>query len=178
MSNFNKNNGDAIRGVAIRLSSVKKLELREINKVKDKIKSNQVVIDMCEDYGLDTSIIDLIPVGIAKLDVSAKTDHGVIYINEEKFKNGTLDSEDHYLVHELTHVFQQLFGDEPTQGAEDGDYLLNPFEQEGFQNQTAYIADTEGEDVAEDYIDKVLDHHDVNDNKERQYKKNLLLGDK
>ena len=72
-----------------------------------------------------------------------------------------------FLVHELTHVLQQTCGDKPTKGANDGDYLANKYEQEGFQNQSEYIADTRSPDKAEDYIDHVLDYHDVDDKKSK-----------
>lgn len=69
---------------------------------------------------------------------------------------------------------QQCFGDKPTQGADDGDYLSNPYEQEGFQNQIKHISDHKGDDEAEDYVDHLLDHHDVS-KKDREDKKETLM---
>jgi len=150
----------------------KKEQLQIINALKDKIKDSDVVKDMFKDYGIDVAELDLVPVCFSDLDVSARTAHGCIYLNNKLLDN--LMENDHYLVHELSHYLQQTSGDGPTQGADDGDYLSNPYEQEGFQNQTEYISDQHGDQAAEKYIDKVLDHHDV-PNDEKEDKKDDLL---
>lgn len=151
-------------------------ELEIIAKIKQKIKNHPVVIQMFKDYGIDIDELDLFPICFADIDVSAKTDHGVIFINKKHLEDGDpIDKDDHYLVHEITHVLQQTCGDKPTKGANDGDYLANKYEQEGFQNQSEYIADTRSPEKAEDYIDHVLDYHDVDDKKLREKRKDQLL---
>lgn len=144
-----------------------------IEKARQKIKSHDVVKDILDKYDVDESEIDLIPICFAHMDTSARTDHCVIYININLLKDpGDID---HYLVHEITHYFQQSCGDGPTQGADDGVYLDNDFEIEGFQNQSEYLSDTRDDEEAEKYIEKVLDHHDVNSEKERERRKKELL---
>ena len=150
------------------------VQLKIINALKKKVKKNEIVQKMYEDYGVDIDELDLVPMGFADLDVSARTDHGVIWLNYNMLQDGSFLNDDHYLVHELTHVLQQTTGDGPTTGGKD-DYLDNKYEQEGFQNQTEYIADTQGEDAAEDYIDQVMDKHEV-PNAEREEKRDVLLG--
>jgi hypothetical protein len=155
---------------------IPKAELLEIiNKMKGHIRDHEVVSDMFDEYGVDLDELDLIPMAFADLDVSARTDHGVIYLNYRLLEDGDWRDDDHYLVHEITHFLQQTTGTKPTQGANDGDYLENKFEQEGFQNQTEYISDTKGDKEAEEYVEQVLDHHDVQDPKERQQKRKDLL---
>lgn len=93
-------------------------------------------------------------------------------------KNNKLyDDISHYVVHEVTHWFQQTTGNKPTPGSTSDSYLDNPVEQEGFRNQTKYIADTKGEEEAEKYIEKVLDHHsnDAKDKDKREDRKDKLL---
>jgi hypothetical protein len=101
----------------------------------------------------------------------------VIYINIELAKDGNIKEDDHYIVHEMTHYCQQTTGDSPTQSSDDGSYLDNPIEQEGFRNQTKYIADTKGKKEAEKYVEQVLDHHenDDQDKKKRKERKDCLL---
>jgi hypothetical protein len=152
----------------------KKQELELLNSVKEKIKSNDVLINMFKKHGVNIDYLDLFPMAFSdSIDVSARTDHGVIYFNAKLLEKP--DQLDHYMIHELSHVAQQCFRNSATQGANDGDYLDNKFEQEGFRNQTEYLSETRSPEVAEEYIDKVLDHHDVDSKKEREKRKKKLL---
>jgi len=143
-----------------------------IDKLRAIVLNHSVVKDVFEKYDLSPEEAKYMPICFAKIPVSARTDHGVIYINVDLIlsilKDGDFDnlkdidlSEiEHYLAHETTHYVQQTTGDKATPCVPDGSYLDNPIEQEGFQNQTKYISDTQGDDAAEEYVDKVLDHHD------------------
>lgn len=156
------------------LSGIDQKKLRPIlDKLRQKIKKHPVVKRMFNEYGLDLSEIDLVPMAFANLDVSARTDHAIIYLNVALLNE--INDNDHYLVHELVHFLQQTTGTKPTQSADVGTYLDNKDEIEGFQNQTEYIADEYGEDKADAYVDQLLDHHDIRDNKERKKRKNKLL---
>jgi hypothetical protein len=144
-----------------------------LQRVKDKIKKSDTVKDMCKEYGQDVDIVDLVPMAFADLDVSARTDKGVIYFNYSLLD--TPEEIDSYASHELTHFFQQAFGDGPTSGSTDSeDYLDNEFEQDGFQAQTKYLSETRDDQTAIDYVEKVLDHHDVAP-KDRKKRKDELL---
>lgn len=149
-------------------------QLLILKKLKDKIKKNDIVIKMFKDYNVDISELDFIPLAFADLDVSAKTDHGIIYLNTKLLTDSNIMEEDHYLPHEITHWLQQTTGTKPTKGSDDGDYLENEFEQEAFQNQTKYISDVYDENEAEEYINQVLEHHDVDDDEKAQKRKKLL----
>lgn len=148
-------------------------ELDLLNSIKAKIKENDVVINMFKDAGINLDYLDLFPMSFAELTVSARTDHGIIYFNYKLLDKP--EQLDHYMVHEIQHTIQQCFGKIPTQGANDGDYLDNKFEQEGFRAQTEYLSETRNDEVAEKYIDKVLDHHEVDSKKEREKRKKKLL---
>lgn len=157
------------------IKAIPKPKLRKmIDDLREKIKAHPVVKNIFKEYGLDESEIDLIPMAFADLEVSARTDHGIIYLNYKLLQDGSILNNDHYLIHEITHFVQQSSGDKPTQGSDDGNYLDNKFEQEGFQNQTEYISDTRGDEVAEAYIDKVLDHHDIKGLERKKRKQQLL----
>lgn len=152
----------------------RKQQLKLINILKQKVKKHEVVKEMFDEYDVDLDEIDLIPMGFADLDVSARTDHGTILLNYRMLQDGSFLNDDHYLVHEITHFLQQTTGDGPTSGGKD-DYLDNKYEQEGFQNQTEYIADTKGKDVAENYIEQVMDKHEVPE-EEKEEKRDALSG--
>lgn len=147
--------------------------LNSINKVKEELKSNKVMQELCEEYGETTDVLDVIPIAFKDLEVSARTEHGCIYLNSK------LIDEDYksYIIHEVTHFFQQCYNNGPTKGSTDDTYLDNKEEQEGFQNQTEFLAQEYGDNTAEKYIEKVLDHHDIS-GKERELKKKKLLNRK
>jgi len=152
-----------------------KQKLQVINKIKQKIKQHPVIIDLFKEHDVDIDYLDYIPMGFADLPVSARTEHGIIWFNNSLLDDGFAD-DDHYMVHEITHVLQQCFGEGPTIGSNSSEeYLNNEFEQEGFQAQTEYMSDMYGEEHAENYVEKVLDHHNVNDKKERKNKLDELL---
>ena len=154
----------------------KKLEPM-LEKIKQRVFKHEVIEDMLKKYKIDRSELDLVPMTFAKIPVSARTDHAVIYINVDLAEDGDFDEDDHYIAHELTHFCQQTTGSKPTPGSTEDNYLDNPTEQEGFRNQSKYIAETKGEEEAEDYIEQVLDHHtksDADDKKRESRRKKLL----
>lgn len=146
-----------------------------IEKMRDYLRHDETVHRMFEEYDVDLKELDFIPMCFADLDVSAKTDHGIIYFNFKLLCDADFYEDFAYGVHEITHWLQQTTGDGPTQGADDGDYLSNPYEEEGFQNQVEFIAKEFGEDKAEQYVDDLLKHHEVDNKKEKEEKKDELM---
>ena len=163
----------------ISLKEIKQLPphslLRLRNNAKKVLQKDKVWEKLCQDYDIDVSIIDIIPTKFGNLDVSAKTDHGIVILNYKLLCDGNFDKDYGYLIHEYTHWFQQCFGDRPTQSSDDGNYLQNPFEQEGFSNQVEYIANHEGTQEAENYVDDLLEHHDVKNKKEKDELESIFL---
>lgn len=147
--------------------------LKIINAAKERIKKHDALKEVFDKYDISIDEVDNIPVCFADIDVSARTDHGIIYLNWGLLEEG-FPKNDHYLIHEMTHYAQQTTGDGPTKGSTDDTYLDNEYEQEGFQVQTEYISETKGKEVAENYIDNVLDYHEV-PKAERSKKKQELL---
>lgn len=163
----------------IPLSQVRKLPYKSLNrmikKMREFLKQDSVTQKMFKEYGVDIEEIDFIPMMFGNIDVSAKTDHGIIIYNYKLLTDGDFFKDFSYGVHEMTHWLQQTTGDKPTQSADDGSYLDNPYEQEGFQNQIEYIAKQFGEGEAENYVDDLLDHHEVESKKEVEEKKETLM---
>ena len=129
------------------------------------------------EYDVDIEEIDLIPMRFGTIDVSAKTDHGIIIFNYKLLCDGFFLKDYSYGVHECLHYLQQTTGDKPTQSADDGEYLDNPFEEEAFTKQVAYIANQFGKNDAEDYVDDLLDHHEIDNEKEFKEKKEVLMSE-
>lgn len=149
----------------------------QLEKIKKRVFQHEVVRDLLKKYDIEESELDLVPICFAHLPVSARTDHGVIYINIDLAEDGNMEEDDHYVAHEFTHYCQQTTGDKPTPATSKKNYLDSPVEQEGFRNQTKYIADTKGKEEAKDYIEQVLDHHTHNesDDKKREKRRDKLL---
>lgn len=154
------------------MDSNKKL-LQLLDKAKKELKKSDTIQKLCEEHGVSTDYIDLVPMTFTDLDVSARTDKGIIYFNTQLIDD-FIEKHLHYMAHELTHNFQQCFGDGPTTGSQGEDYLDNKYEIEGFQTQTEYITETRDDEAADEYIDQVLDHHDVPKSDRKQRKDELL----
>jgi hypothetical protein len=160
------------------IEQVKKISpktlLKIIQRAKNYLKTNDVWKDMCKEYNVDVNVIDLIPMKFGDLEVSARTSRGVITFSWKLLEGGDFFKNVHYVIHESEHFLGQCYGEHPTQGASDGNYLDNKDEQAGFQRQLEYIDDQFGEQHAEDYVDNLLDHHKVDD-EEREEKKDVLM---
>lgn len=150
-----------------------KIYLKIIQKIKDELKQNSTIKEMCDKYKFDIEDIDLIPIKFGDIDISARTDKGVITLNWKLLEHNNEGNDIRsYICHEMNHYLAQSI--EPTQSADDGDYLANPDEQEAFQYQVKFIDNQFGEDEAKDYVEQVLDHHDEK-GKERTKKENILM---
>lgn len=162
----------------IPLSQIKKMPYktlnRMINKAKNYLKDNEIWKNLCKEYDEEPGIIDYIPIMFGNLDVSAKTDHGIVILNYKLLCDGDFFKDYSYLIHECTHWFQQCYGKKATKSSDDGDYLHNKFEQEGFANQVEYIDEQFGKDEAEKYVEDLLEHHDK-DGKEKEKLETILL---
>lgn len=161
------------------LEKIKKLPKSYLNKIilemKRSLKTNKIMIGIFKDYGVDIEELEFIPMSFMDLDVSAQCNHGIIYLNYKLLCDGSFKKDYGYAIHEITHWLQQTSGDKPTQSSDDGDYLSNEFEIEGFQNQIEYMGNEFGEEEAENYVDHLLDHHKVKDPNYKRKKKEVLL---
>jgi hypothetical protein len=150
-----------------------------INQAKQQLKDNDVVKKLFKKYDVDLEELEYIPICFRPLEVSATTKSGIIYLNVGLLEDCDPDDMEKcvenissYIVHETCHYLQQTH--EPTFIGKNEDYLQNDEEIEGFQHQSEFIADTKGEKEAENYIDQVIDHHNVPE-KEKKDKKDELL---
>jgi hypothetical protein len=151
------------------------LLLRLINKMKSYIKTDPTLIDIFNKYNISIDELEFIPMKFGDIDVSAKTDHGVIIFSYRLLTDGDFFKDYSYAIHELSHYAQQTTGNKPTKGSADGNYLDNPYEIEGFQNQIEYIAHEFGEHEANKYVENLLNHHNIKDKEEKKDKKEELL---
>lgn len=161
------------------LEEIKSLPKSYLNKIllemKKTLKNDKVMKKVFKEYGVDIAELEFIPMAFADLDVSAQCNHGIIYFNYKLLCDGSFKKDYSYAIHECSHWLQQTCGDKPTKSSNDGDYLSNEFEIEGFQNQVEYMAKEFGENEAENYVENLLNHHKIQDKKYKEDKKDLLL---
>ena len=83
----------------IPLSQVKKMPYKSLNrmikKMREYLKHNEVMQKMFKEYKVDISEIDFIPMMFGNLDVSAKTDHGIIIFNYKFYEMGIFSRTSH-----------------------------------------------------------------------------------
>lgn len=151
-----------------------KLMFRIISAAKAFLKKDDTMIKTFKEYQAPIEIIDHIPVFFKKIDVSATTEKGIIYLNEKLLEDKDFFKNYGYFAHEITHFLQQCFNDKPTKSSDDGNYLENEYELEAFQNQVKFLSDHLGDEDAEEYVDDLVDYHEVPKNEAEDKKEELL----
>lgn len=151
-----------------------KLMFRIIDAAKAFLKKDKNMIKTFQEYEAPIEIIDYIPVFFKEIDVSATTEKGIIYLNKKLLEDKDFFKNYGYFAHEITHFLQQCFNDKPTKSSDDGNYLENEYELEAFQNQVKFLSDHLGDDDAEEYVDDLVEYHEVPKNKAEDKKEELL----
>lgn len=146
-----------------------------IRKIKHAAKRDSTVISKFKEYGVPISYIEKINICFCNMNVSAKTKNKNIYLNNALITKSNFSGIMSYVVHELTHVLQQLTG--KTYGIQKADYLEKDTEVEAFEAQIEFKENREGPRSANKYVDDLLDYHNYTGAK-RVEKKKELLGDK
>lgn len=167
--------------IMIKISSIKKEEnlmdqITYLARIRESLVNDQIAKIICEDMGFEHKILTGIPIRFEDLDVSAKTVNSNISLNP-KLMNKSFDIVMRYVIHELVHCFQHVKNfnkKKDNNSKDDEDYLDDKNEIEAFQWQIKYDEESRGEDEAEEYVDELLEYHDV-PKKERDDKKELFL---
>jgi hypothetical protein len=136
----------------------KKLEEKVISLLRKKLRNHPIARRLCDKYGEKPDFIDSIPIRFEPLDVSAKTVNGEIILNS-KLLDGEYRDNMRYLIHEFVHCLQQENG--MVDGGKEGDYLDDPNEIEAFKAQIDFMEDCYDEKEIQQYLDQLMDHHDV-----------------
>lgn len=141
--------------------------------IKQEMKGNDIAIEICKEHGFNVDIIDGIPMEfIDDLEASAKTIDSRIQLNSELL-NEEFEIIMRYAIHELVHSLQHMKSEGIDPYASD-EYLDRDDELEAFQFQIAYDAEERGEDEAVDYVEDLIEYHEIPE-EEREDKKEELL---
>ena len=162
-----------------------------IQKMKNFIYNEDLFVEKCKKYNQKPSIIFDMRVDFADMPVSAKTVDGDILLNEQMYEKYIDGEKDiffllRYLIHEAIHHLQQKqpdFKEEREQhlkdmrGEEDGEkYLLDPMEMEAFSTQIDFQEKYEDPEKIQEYLEQLLDHHDIEGKEREEIKGGLLDG--
>ena len=133
-----------------------------IKKLKDKIKDEESYREICGEKGREVDAIDDVEIDFIDLDVSARTINKKIDLNE-KLLEGPFRDIMRYVIHEVSHVFQQENGevDEGSADKSGVDYLEDDNEEEAFSFQIDYMKDHYCDDDIIKYLEQLLDHHEI-----------------
>lgn len=143
--------------------------------IKKLLKKSPVVKAMFEEFNFPISEIDNVSIEFDDLDVSAKTKDKKIYIDKFFLEDGEFLEDMHYVVHELTHYLQQTSGEvREYPDLECRDYLDKPTEVEAFQYQVQYMKDEYGEDFAKEYVNDLIEFHELKGSQAKEIKDKLL----
>jgi hypothetical protein len=162
----------------IRAEKTKKT-LEEVNKIlsddKEFLKKEPVVLRVLHEYGFKTDIIDGIPMKFSDdLDVSAKTINSSIELNTSLLDESTIIRR-RYEVHELVHALQHMRNEgKKNNNADEQDYLRDENEVEAFQNQIEFDSKYRGENEAEEYVEDLVEYHEVPEHDREEIKEELL----
>ena len=153
--------------------------LNDVNNALSNIRifliGNSLAEEICNDMGFEKKVLYGIPISFSdEIDVAAKT------INSNIILNVSLIDEDfniimRYVIHELVHAFQHMRRKSDGDPYESYEYLDRPDEMEAFQYQLLFDEEYGvGEDDTVEYVEDLVDYHDV-DKKDSDGKKNELL---
>ena len=145
--------------------------------MREVVKKDPKIIAKFKEYGVSIAHIDSVPISFCSMDVSAKTKDKEIFFNRNMLDDENVVEEHiHYLFHEIIHFLQQKTGKNLEEGQEEDEYLDKVTEEEAFSVQIDEIKDSKGLSEAERYTDQLLDHHDLDGEKGRKKKDELLNG--
>jgi hypothetical protein len=144
-----------------------------IAQVRSELKNSDIAKEICQEYNFNTDIIDGLSITFSDdLESSAKTVDSKIQLSTDLLNEG-FEIIMRYAIHELVHALQHLVlkGIDPYTNKE---YLDRDDEVEAFQFQIAYDSEERGIDKVEDYVDDLLEYHEI-PNSEKEDKKEELL---
>ena len=105
------------------------------------------------------------------LDVTAKTINGEVTLNKSLMEK-SFDTLMRYVIHEFVHVCQHIKNQKGKSKSSKTDhtYLDNPEEIEAFKWQSLHTKLEEGEGELDEYLDDLMEYHDLSKSKAKRKK--------
>jgi len=161
------------------LKVAKKSEIEDKQKLLAKIRvhlrNDSMAKNLVKEYKLKNWIFDAVPLDFKKINVTAKTVNGTIYLSP-KIEDMPFKIVMRYVIHEFVHVLQHITEQKKgeTEDDKDQEYLEREDEIEAFQEQIKYDAKHRGLKAAEEYTDELLEYHKIPKTEKIHKKKELM----
>jgi hypothetical protein len=161
------------------LKVAKKSKIEEKQKLLAKIRvhlrNDEMAKNLIKDYKIKDWIFDAVPLDFKKIDVTAKTINGTIYLSP-KIEDMPFKIVMRYVIHEFVHVLQHITEEKKGEKENDKsqDYLDREDEIEAFQEQIKYDAKHRGVEAAEKYTDELLEYHKIPRSEKKEKKEELM----
>ncbi len=152
-----------------------KNEMEVLSQIKQQLKIDPVTIKIFNDLDKDIEILEGIPIDFSdEIDVSAKTVNSRIILNKA-LMHEPFEIMMRYAIHELVHALQHMdLQNHVSDPYEDEEYLDRPDELEAFQYQIEFDKNNRGEEEVIEYVEDLVDYHDLEEADKDDKKSELL----
>ena len=144
-----------------------------LSEIRSTLINDKIAKEICKENKIDKDFLLGVPISFDELDVSAKTIDGSIILNKKLIEK-EFDIVMRYVIHELVHAIQHADGKSKDNGDKERDYLDKETEVDAFVEQIKFDKENRGEEAAEEYVEELLDHHNLTGKKREEKKEELL----
>lgn len=147
--------------------------MRLLADIRTTMMNDEVAKEICREEGVDEWLLVSVPILFEDLEVAAKTTDGSISLST-KLLDKPPEIRMRYVIHELVHAIQHIKDFGKPKSDEAHNYLDEPDEVAAFQKQIKYHSKELGKEDAEEYVDDLLDHHNVPGEDKKDKREELL----
>lgn len=148
-------------------------ESEVLSELRTFLENSSMAKDICRENGIPISFLSGVPISFDDMKESAKTVNSYIYLNRKLSKKPMYIIK-RYLIHEITHAVQHIAEPGASKKVKNKEYLDKDTEVEAFRNQISFQMKSEGPKKTKEYVDRLLDFHDLDGNERSRKKKELL----
>lgn len=147
-----------------------------LGKIRETLIKDKVAKKICKEHSVSPDFLSGVIIKFDKIKPSAKTVDSEIFLNQS-LREKSFEIIMRYVIHELTHAIQHAKNyNKNSLSNKSEDYLDRDTEIEAFQNQIEYDSENRGEKEAVEYVEELLDYHEIDGKKRESKKKELLEG--
>lgn len=137
------------------------------------LENSSMAKDICSENNMPISFLSGVPISFDDMKESARTVNSSIFLNRKLTKK-PMDIIKRYLIHEITHAIQHVAEPGASKEVKNKEYLDKDTEVEAFKNQISFQKKNEGTGRTNEYLEGLLDFHDLKGVKRKHKKKELL----
>tara|TARA_Y100001938_G_C8070752_1_gene422910 strand:+ start:728 stop:1237 length:510 start_codon:yes stop_codon:yes gene_type:complete len=151
-------------------------EIELLSKVRKALLNDKVAKKICREKDVGNWFLEGVPISFDRIKPSAKTVDSKIILNE-KLAEKSFEIIMRYVIHELTHAIQHAdkYGNKK-QDKRNKEYLDRGSEIEAFQYQVEFDSNKRGKEKAEEYVEELLEYHDLSGDDKADKRVELLSG--